>query len=250
MVGARHAYVAGALVAGGLLLAGCGSSGGSGDSSGSAAYQPLPSVRGVRTADGGKALVVAYTAGACDKAAVGRVAETATAVTLTAALPADCRTGTVDWALKFPLPGALGHRVVHNGMGGAAVAVFSGAVLSDPHHLPAGYRQQSEIQKPDVADSWTRVWIPAKGTTGDDLEITQSAHLLPAPAGTAVPGTHTVQSLPATVTEDTATKTLTVQWETRNHRRSSRVAALQTGATPTLTLAVLIAVADTLPTRG
>jgi len=94
----RAGGLAAAVAAGALLLSGCGSS----RAGSSSDYTAVPGVRGVRTGDGGKALVVAYTAGPCRQAAKARVAETASAVTLTAALPKSCRTGHVEWALKIP----------------------------------------------------------------------------------------------------------------------------------------------------
>ena len=226
-------------------ISACGSgSGSSGD------YRGLPDLGGVRTADGNHDLVGTYTAGPCDTVPRTRVTETATVATISAALPADCVHGEVRWALKFPLPGTLGARQVRNGPNGRTTAPFDGAVLTDPTHLPTGYRQQSEEQIPDVAGSWTRVWVPAAGTAADQLRITQSPHVIPTPPGTAVPGTWTVAGLPATVVHDAATRTLTVQWDTRSGTRTCRVAAVQTGATPTLTVDELLAVADTLPSRG
>jgi hypothetical protein len=237
---------AGAALSAAAVLGGCGSH----SSSGSGDYRGLPDLGGVRTADGNRALVATYTAGPCDTLPRTRVTETSTVVTISAALPSDCVHGDVRWALKFPLPGGLGAREVRNGPSGPTTAPFDGAVLTDPTHLPTGYRQQSEEQTPDVAGSWTRVWVPAAGTAGDQLRITQSPHVIPTPPGAVVPGSWTVAGLPATVVRNTATHTLTVQWDTRSHTRTSRVAAVQAGATPTLSIAELIAVADTLPSRG
>ncbi len=242
----RVGAVAAAVAAGVLLLGGCGSP----HSGSSTDYAALPGVRGVRTGDGGQALVVAYTAGPCHQAAKGRVTETASAVTLTAALPKTCRTGSVEWALKFRLPSAQGGRVVRNGVGGAAVTVFDGSVLTDPHHLPAGYRQHSETQGPVLPGSWTRTWLPAKGVTGDELQITQSPGLLPPAPGTPVPDRHLVGRLPAVVTRDAATRTFTVQWVIPGRHRAARVAASQAAAQPTLTVPALLAVAASLPVRG
>ncbi len=240
---------------------GCGGSGGcSGSAAAGRLREPtlgqLHGLRGVagrpggRTGDGGRALVVAYTAGPCHQAAKGRATETASAVTLTAALPKTCRTGSVEWALKFRLPSAQGARVVRNGVGGAVLTVFDGSVLTDPHHLPAGYRQQSGTQGPVLPGSWTRTWLPAKGVTGDELQITQSPGLLPPAPGTPVPGRHLVGRLPAVVTRDPATRTLTVQWVIPGRHRAARVAAAQTAAQPTLTVPALLAVAASLPVRG
>jgi len=242
----RPGPVAALVAAGAVLLSGCGSS----HPAGSADYTALPGVRGVRTGDGGKALVVAYTAGACRQAAKARVAETASAVTLTAALPKSCRTGRVEWALKFRLGSVAGTRAVHDGVGGPVLTVFDGSVLTDPHHLPAGYRQQSGTQGPVVAGSWTRDWVPAKGTTGDELQVTQAPGLLPAAPGSPVGGRHLVGRLPAVVTRDPATKTLSVQWIVPGRHRAARVAAVQTAARPTLTVSALLAVAASLPVRG
>ncbi len=242
----RSAPVAVLVAAGAVLLSGCGSS----HPASSADYTALPGVRGVRTGNGGKALVVAYTAGPCHQVAKARVAETASEVTLTAALPKSCRTGRVEWALKFRLGLVEGTRAVHNGVGGPLLAVFDGSVLTDPHHLPAGYRQQSGAQGPVVAGSWTRDWVPAKGVTGDELQVTQSPGLLPAAPGSPVGGRHLVGRLPAVVTRDPATKTLTVQWVIPGRHRAARVAAVQTAAQPTLTVDALLAVAASLPVRG
>lgn len=234
------AVVGGAIAA---LLAGCGSSSGSG------AYRAIPGVDGVRTADDGKAVVVTYVAGPCDKVPATRVTTSSTAVTLAADIPSDCQKGKVSWALKFPLSGTLGTRLVRNGPNGATRTAFDGDVLTDPKTLPTGYRQQSETQGPGVGGGWTRDWIPAAGTAGDELEITQSTALLPAPAGTPEPGHWLVGRLPATVTADTAARTVTVQWDPKAGR-SSRVSAVQTGSAPTLTVTELLAVASSLPTRG
>ena len=234
------------LVAAGVLLVGCGSS-----HTGSAAgYLALPGVRGVRTGNAGKALVVAYTAGPCRQAAKGKVTETASAVTLTAAMPKSCRSGRVRWALKFSLHSPAGARAVHNGVAGPVLTVFDGSVLTDPHHLPAGYRQQSETQGPDLPGSWTRNWIPPKGIPGDELQITQSPGLLPAAPGSPIGGRHLVGRLPAVVTSDAATRTVTVQWVIPGRHRAARVAAVQTGSSPTLTVATLLAIASSLPVRG
>jgi len=242
----RAGGLAAAVAAGALLLSGCGSS----RAGSSSDYTAVPGVRGVRTGDGGKALVVAYTAGPCRQASKARVAETASAVTLTAAVSKSCRIGHVEWALKFHLPSAQGARAVHNGVGGPVLPVFDGSVLTDPHHLPAGYRQQSGTQGPVVAGSWTRTWVPAKGVTGDELQITQARGLLPPPAGTPVDGRHLVGHLPAVVTHDPASRTLTVQWVIPGRHRAARVAAVQTATQPTLTVDALRTVAASLPVRG
>lgn len=240
----RHIGVSAAVAATALVLTACGSSGGS-----SATFIAVPQVVGVRTADGGRAVVVAYRAGTCHTTPKTRVEQTSSAVTVTASISAKCAAGGAPRA-QIPPERSLGSRPVRNGAHGQAVRPFNGAVLTDPGRLPVEYQQLTGAQTPGVGGGWTRVWRPAPGTVGDRLEITQSPQRLPSPPGTPVPGRYTVAGLPAALVRDSATRTLIVQWNTRNNSRSTRVVAQQTGPHPTLTPTQLLAVAASLPTRG
>jgi hypothetical protein len=89
--------------------------------SGVASYRGVPEMNGVRTADAGRQLVVTYIGGGCDEQAKTRVIETATLVTVTAAIPTtggNCTSVGIARELTFRLQRPLGDRHFRNGLRG------------------------------------------------------------------------------------------------------------------------------------
>jgi hypothetical protein len=109
--------------------------------SGVASYRGVPEMNGVRTADAGRQLVVTYIGGGCDEQAKTRVIETATLVTVTAAIPTtggNCTSVGIARELTFRLQRPLGDRHFRNGLRGRAITVFDGSLLRTPGWLPSG----------------------------------------------------------------------------------------------------------------
>ncbi len=180
-----------------------------------ARYTAVPRMNGVRTAAGGRQLVVTYLGGGCDIAAKTHVSETATVVTVTAAIGttgANCATLGIPRALSFVLPEPFGHRLFRNGPRGSEITVFDGSLLGTPAWLPTGYHQITDFQSAAPNGSWSRSWRGAATYTDPDLTLTIGPHPLRAPLGTPVPGRYRVGTATATLTRYTAGSRLSLQW--------------------------------------
>lgn len=220
-------------------------------SGGPAPYVAVPQVSGVRTADGGRTILLTYTGGACDAPPMTRVVQTASVVTVSALIGSTaghdaCPAVGIPRTLTFQLSAPLAGRRVRNGLHGRPVPAFDGAVLTEPARLPTGYTERTELQTPDVAGSWSRTWVAPGTSRRDELTITQSPHRLPGLTGGAVPGRHTVDGSPATVTHDSSRDSLVVQWTFPGSPASARVIDRYRNR-PEFTVAQLLRIAASLP---
>ena len=205
---------------------------------------------GVRTSAGGRQMVVTYVGGGCDTAPKTRVIETATLVTVTAAIGttgANCTAVGIPRALAFDLPQPFGHRLFRNGLRGLKLAVFDGSLLETPAWLPTGYHEITNFQSPTANGSWSRSWRGAATYTDPDLTLTIGPHpLLPGP-GVPVPGHFRVGGSPATLINYPDENQLSVRWTAPGTHTFRELTTTAFRAKTALGVATLVRVADSVP---
>ena len=217
------------------------------------AYTAVPQLSGVRTAAGGRQLVVTYFGGGCDTAPKTRVIETTALVTVTVDIGmtgANCADVAYPRVLTFDLPQAFGQRRFRNGLRGPKVTVFDGSMLRSPTWLPAGYREITRFQSAAAHGSWRRSWRGAAAYTDPDLTLTIGPHPLRPPLGSPVPGRYRVGPATATLTRDTDLDQdqLSLQWTAPGTHTFRELSTSQLNTKqPMLTIPTLLRIANSIP---